>query len=270
MKFDNKCIRCGTEENIDTVITVTVNDVKYKVALCEEHAEDTTPKQVKVLVNEKLEKLKKLMEELKEYGMDVDDMNGIAVAKKAKKKAEKVEETEEEEGEEEEEEETIIKKTSKDKARIIKKGYIPKVKSISGNVDGQNIPGASSLNTKETAQRAIPAGEKAEVPITEDVEYQVVPGRCGVPMRIPKRIKHNQGSTKVSVVDTGGDQMIQTRFKEFARSTMNDERSHIYGRDGYDTTECALCAGTGLNRVNGGKCKKCNGIGLINRGFIRT
>lgn len=271
MKFDNKCIKCGTTENLDTILTVTVDDVKYSVAICEEHSEDTTPKQVKALVSAKIEKLKMIMEELKEFGMEVGETNGIAVAKKAPEVAKKAPEVAKDE-------EKVVEATEevyeKKESMVIKKGGLPKVRSISANVDGQSIQGGTSINTRELVKREVESikDEKVTVPVTESIEYQTVPGRQGVPMRIPKRIKHNQGSTNVTVVDTGGDRVIQSRFKEMARATMDEKNSstHIYGRDGYDTTECPLCGGTGENRVNGGKCVKCNGIGLLNKGFIRA
>lgn len=292
MKFDNKCICCGSDSNLDTVLTVTVDDVKYQVAICDEHAEDITPKQVKEKVRAKIDEYNQLVEKMKEFGMDVTESSpgGLVVAKDTTKP-----EVEEEEPQEEKqgpkkrkillanaEGETVAEKETGKQPMVVKKKTLPKVRSVSGTLASEvgrmGVEARESLDAARAVESEVDAAnkgrkdeERVETLVTEDIEYQTVPGRGGKPMRIPKKIKHNRGSTKVAIVDTGGDRTIQDRFREMADISMRTGmEGHIYGRDGYDTVPCAMCEGSGIAKATSEECPKCKGVGQLNRGWVRN
>lgn len=290
VRFDDKCIKCGATSELDTMLTVSLDEGKFNVAVCDKHSEDITPKEAKTLVKQKLDELNKLLKELSGFGYDVNSLGKIAVAtQKDPSPAEPAPAVEEQEkptglvianakGE-------IIGEKQVGKGLKIKKNtkMLSKVKSIGGAASGAggavNLEMRQSLNADDSVDRAIVKAKEsgaiskdAEVirPVTEEVEMQVVRGRGGVPMQIPAKIKHNIGTTRVSVVDTGGDQMLQNRFRQFADHTKRSGgEGHIYGRDGMDVSDCPMCEGTGTARVGGGKCPKCDGVGLLERGWNR-
>jgi hypothetical protein len=291
MKFDNKCICCGSSSNLDTILTVTVDDVKYQVTVCDEHAEDITPKQVKEKVREKINEYNQLVDKMKEFGMDVTESSpgGIMVAEDSTKSSE-TEESEEKPSKKRKillantDGEVVADKEAGKQPRVIKKKVLPKVRSVSGALASKSgnrmsIEARESVDAAAAVESEIIAAKKkgkgketveVEVPVTEDIEYQTVPGRGGRPMRIPKRIKHNQGSTKVAIVNTGGDRTIQDRFREMADiSKRTGMEGHIYGRDGYDTVPCNMCDGSGIAKATGEECPKCKGVGQLNRGWLR-
>lgn len=290
MKFDQKCIMCESPEDLNTTMSVKIENEKYDVAICDEHADNATPKKIKEVVSSKLEELKSLMEKMKEFGLEVN-MSGGGVAVAEKKPEESIDDAINEEIHGQEEQEVAKPKVSKagtnKKIIVAKKKNIdekptrkPQVnrnigtpRSLGGPVKGirntVNLEQRQAIDAREAinseVNEAKKKGEEVVTPITEDIEYQVVAGRAGAPMTIPKKIKHNMGSTQIAVVDTGGDKTIQTRFKEMAENSKMDN-AHVYGRDGYDTYSCTMCEGSGIAKIGGGRCEKCKGIGLLNRG----
>ena len=91
---------------------------------------------------------------------------------------------------------------------------------------------------------------------------RLVRGRGGQPMRIPRVIKHTiGGNTVINVVDTGGDKLIQDRFRGLRDVIYN------YGEKGYDVQNCTLCGGSGVAAATGGTCPKCQGVGFLNKGW---
>lgn len=265
MKFDKKCIKCDSASNLNTVLAVKVDGKNVRVVICDEHADDTTPKQAKEIVKSKMERYNELVKEMKDYGIDVNKLSetkgGIIVAEKPEPEPEPEPEVED--------------VPEKPRSRVLKKARIGKVKSIGGTAQGVaasvNVESRQSIDAEQAVMSEVAEakrkGERVTVPVTEDVEFQTVSGRQGQPMNIPRKIKHNDGNTQIAVVDTGGDRTIQNRFKALAEDSKNRDSSHHFGKQGYDVQECTLCRGTGIARIGGGPCKKCKGMGFLNKGW---
>lgn len=283
MNFEEKCIVCGHKSDENNIVTVNVDNVKYRVALCDD--EDLTLKQIKKLVSDKLSKLNKLLEELGDFGYSIDDLkSGISVVNSSKDQQQPEEEPDSQPKPEKsqgivltnEQGKVVAEKKAGKQVRIANPKSVPKVRL--NNLNTKGLSPSKQLEVDESfdpveavsgeIRKSKKKGEDVEfIPETKEVEMQTVRGRGGQPMRIPKTIKHNIGSTVINVVDTGGDKTIQDRFKEFAKHTKESGiEGHIYGRDGMDTADCTMCSGSGIARA-GGQCKKCGGTGILERGW---
>jgi hypothetical protein len=288
LTFDKKCLICSTSDKLNTKISVIVDGQTHEVALCEEH-EDTTPKKAREIIASKIQGFKDLTEKMRqEYGIEMSSATvsagGIALPQKL------VEETDENEEEVSQESETqtineIIPDAVvpvKAKVKFVKANRTPKpvsavpkvINAPSGTVQGgrngtANIESRASLDVSSEVSAVLNkakakglVAESVIVPKTQAVKDQIVPGRCGRPMKLPHVIQDSfGGKTLIQVVDTGGDQTIQKRFKESA----DPQNGHTYSnKDGYDVSECTLCRGSGVT-INDEQCPKCSGIGLLNR-----
>jgi hypothetical protein len=267
MKLNTRCIRCGTTNNLNTTMVVTIDDKKYDIILCDAH-EDTTPKQAKELVKGKIDAFNIMMEQMKEFGITVTDTaSGIAVAQKPQP----IDIPEDLETQQESEE--LVEADQKPKARIIKKTSI-KIKGITGvakdSSGGVNVEGHSSIDVDNAAQALLHDAKRRGVisedtmlPVREDIEFTDAVGKEGVPMRVPKKIKYSDGETKIAIINTGGDQTIQHRLKTLSKQ----QNSYSYGKDGYDVKPCNACDGTGFSKVKDDACQKCGGVGFLNKGW---
>ena len=250
MKLDNKCIVCGSPLDLNTILNITMDEVKYDVAICDKHSDDTTPKQVKELVIKKINTLKDLINGLKDFGININDLGTISVA--AKDKVDKPEPVIDEQKPELIDENKSVK--------LIRKERIPTVKVISGNINGYDVKGNESIKTEDVIDKTInelnqKSNGKIKVvkPITEHIEEQVISAHGGQ-MTIPKKIKHNIGTTLINVVKTD-DKMLQERFRRAAANSMKDEHND-------KMQECTHCNGTGVG-ANTRPCPRCNGSGIL-------
>lgn len=245
MKLDNKCIVCGSSLDLNTILNIVIDEVKYSVAICDKHSDDTTPKQVKELVLKRIDILNNLICGLKDFGINISDLGTISVAAKDDKIDKKIDE---------QKSEPIDNKSVK----LVKKERIPTVRVISGNIEGHNIKGNESIKTEDVINETInKLNKKLDIkivkPITEHIEEQVISAHGGK-MTIPKKIKHNIGTTLINVVPTS-DKMLQERFKRIANNSMRDEHES-------KMQECIKCNGTGVG-ANTKPCERCGGSGII-------
>lgn len=272
MKLDKVCINCGSSSNLNISITMDIDGQQYKTVVCDKH-ESMTLIEVRQKIEDKLNKYKQLLAQMEEFGLSVDDGKDLTIVKNSKEEV-----TEEQQPRPKpepkqnivianEDGEVVSEKTDKG-VRVKKKRIVPKVKIRNvSNQSGMGIKSGQSLDVdrqvREEMSKCDPKDRNSiEAPMTEDVEFQTVQGRAGQPMQIPKKIKHNKGSTTINLVNSGGDAALQRRFKHMAEVSKSEE-GKSYGQNGYDYKECTACDGTGHNKLAKGSCPKCGGTGMI-------
>ena len=128
--------------------------------------------------------------------------------------------------------------------------------AVSGTASalGEAVSGSGneySIDSKEEPTEDLREGEKAEI--------GRVKGRLGMDVAIPVKRRGKTGETRVSIVDTGGDNALQKRFKDMAKLSEGPEGAPA----GYQvrTVQCSLCNGDGTTM--GKECPKCKGCGLL-------
>lgn len=320
MVLNNRCIVCGSSTELNTVINISIEGKKYDVAICDKHAEDTTAKKAKDLVQKKLNELDELLKKMKDFGIQIPEdqlqSHQILVAEKTPTPTMKKESStgevidveptlaEGEVGGNDEKKAIVLRKASLQKMQVQKKIQYQKppepsdknakqiIKSAVGHVqsvagvaqDERNRVSGVTLDKRSSHDVAsvitegigklkergyIRKDQDVVVPVPIQIDHQMVPGRKGIPMKIPKIVRDsNGGVTTIAVVDTGGDKTIQDRFKQLADESRRTEGNTAYsfGEKGYDVMNCSLCEGTGKTRATGGTCPKCKGAGILNRG----
>lgn len=125
------------------------------------------------------------------------------------------------------------------------------------------------LATTGIAEHGIEAHTSYDVPEQAapqiiDHEEQVITGRGGVPVPIPKKIVSSAGTTEVAVVDTGGDKALQQRFKNLSDTRESHDFSKGYTKEAASSARpCTFCRGTGIAKIGKQACPKCKGSGLV-------
>ena len=298
MDFKSKCIICGHPDNLTARLTVLVGNQDYEVSLCEKH-EEITPKQVRIEVTKKLQEFSELTKKLKEFGYEVKDnpiiiptpqeIRQLVPQRRAEPSRPKpiIEEQIEENPDcpvEESAEPILIEKqpqqqrvlreqkiNRKDESYQINKSAAqpsPHVRAVGGSVSGHGIAasveGRSSLNPQEELKQ-LSEKMKTNLPVLREVTKQTVPGRGGVNMTIPKMIRDTSGVTHIKVVNTGGNESLQKRFR--AIKDAGDQSQGANPVAGYTSIDCNLCRGGGRVKNKGidQKCPKCNGRGIIDK-----
>jgi len=296
MDFKSKCIICGHTDNLTARLTVLVADSNYEVSLCEKH-EEITPKQVRIEVAKKLQEFTELTKKLKDFGYEVKDnpiiiptpqeIHQLAPLMKVEPPRPKsiieypdcpVEEPSENTVQDETPQERPQRTLREQKIERPKEGYqinkssvqpiTPHVRAVGGSVSGHgiaaNVESRSSLDPKaELGQLSEKMGTK--LPVLREVIKQTVPGRGGVNMTIPKTIRDTSGTTTVKIVNTGGNEALQRRFR--AIKDAGDMAQGANPVSGYTSIDCHLCRGGGRVKNKGvdQKCPKCGGRGVIDK-----
>ena len=51
-----KCVFCNTSENLNTQMSVVVDNERIETQICDEHADDASPKKIKEIVKSRTDK----------------------------------------------------------------------------------------------------------------------------------------------------------------------------------------------------------------------
>lgn len=267
--LSQRCIFSGSSDNLNTIMEVTLDGEKYKVAVSEEYEDEASPGAIKKLIPErvaameaaKAEMLSK-MEEFKalaaELGFDLvkkgekpapaptpalkpqtDSMNqdGLKSQKSAREEMSR------------EEVVAAHEASKREKTPIQVKSTAP---GISSPVSPHVIPEQIEIKTKD--------GTKiVEKPQKFRETQQLVRGPGGVSIPIPRSIEGADGETTITITNGIDDRIIQQRGKQLNMMRENDDYS-------FWSEECRQCNGAGIihNRRNEKKqCKTCGGAGII-------
>lgn len=276
------------DHDLNTVMEIVVEGQKCKVAICSECEDDATPKAIKVIVKPKLEAAKEKLDQLEalkkaaaELGFDLvktgstelmiptqqpipDPTPVPKTIRKSKNKnaptikvgdsSFKVQKNTRhggrKRGEMSKEEATAALDAAKRTAEIEARGgqHESPTKGQAPSYRSHQLPDQIKVNTNE--------GEKIfKKPEIFAKEMQVVRGRAGVPTTIPKNIQGADGSTTITIVNSGGMEAIKRRTDALKRMRMS-------GDDSYYSQTCVVCTGSGKGPR--GNCHTCKGTGILN------
>ena len=65
------CVICGSSENLNTSMTITVDGKKIEVSICDEDADDVTPKRIKQCYADKQAQIEEVLAKAKALGLTV-------------------------------------------------------------------------------------------------------------------------------------------------------------------------------------------------------
>jgi hypothetical protein len=252
--MNNQCVFCQTPDNLTVTMQVTTSIGVNTVYVCAEHEDQASPKRVRELAEKRIVMLQEFEKQAKELGFTLTPIGGVIAA------ASPIEPQQVD----------IPKPTSTTTtASSVKKTILPPRKAR--DIDTPSVAGDVNLGkfaSYDTTRSVIAKdGTSVKAPGIFDHEEQVIKGRGGAEVVIPKKIVSEAGTTEINIVNTGGDKALQDRFKGMqvasagARTSNEAQRAFLSG--GYMAKECTLCGGAGITKINNQTCKKCNGVGTV-------
>lgn len=251
------CIVCGCTDNLNTQMTITIDNQKIVVEICDEHAEDTTVKLAREKYQDRQSQINALLEQARKLGLDPSVFTADIkaqptvtsqepreigpIATPAKEQA--VKKTSPKAEPQQDEDDGWIS-TSKFES-VENRGYT--------SVGGQGAQSYSSYKIsgqEDMLDNSLREGK---------VKIGLADGRAGNPIPIAQERRDGTGVTRIRIVKSENDQSLQRRFKEMASN--QDHQPDFRHGYGDATRTCPICRGDCV--VNGKDCPKCQGRGLI-------
>jgi hypothetical protein len=284
--LSQRCIFSGNTENLNTIMEITLDGEKYKVAVSEEFEDEASPAAIRKRIPERIAELEKaksdMMAKLEEFKALASEL-GFDLVKKTQSGLILAEEKTEQPRESAPADPNALANapTTKvgDATFKVQKNERSKKSSEEGmtpeeveaaqeaakrkSAAFQGAPRATSGEAARYSQHLLPESAAIKTPTgVKEVQrpeifakqMQTVKGREGVPVAIPRTLSGSDGKTTISIVDTGGDRTIQARAKQLgAMREMGDSTDY--------SQTCRPCQGTGFHAKK--PCKTCDGTGFL-------
>lgn len=258
------CIYCGTKENLEAQLTITLDDgKKVTVSVCKEHAEDATIRTAKQKYMERQGEIDALMEKAKALGLELaigaPSASGLVmvtqkpIARQANEAAMRGQSLNPAIAAEDDPEMIDAEILERRERGVVSSG------GMAGNT---MVEGHQSLDMSEIKEQI-----GTDV-LRGKVKVEVIEKQSGGVVALPVKKVNGLGTTQIRVVQTT-DQEMQRRFKTIAeqsKSPFGWDRMRHLGKEGIEIINCPICKGEGVAR-NAGKevtCPKCKGKGMLN------
>jgi hypothetical protein len=283
--LSQSCIFDDNSENLNTTMNISLDDEKYKVAVCDNCEDLASPKAIKELIPIKLKKLDEKSQQLEllklaaaELGFDLVKSGSSELMIPTPKIKEPPQPPQSI---------TINSPATLEDAPIVKMGdtelkvqknlrqnitqdmtpeeadaaleaakrHSERVSHLESATSGEAAP-YTPHDTKKPIKINTQFGEKVYKNPIVSKEIQTVRGRAGVPTTITKSLQSADGKTTIKIVNTGGDKALQERARQLGAL-----REH--GDASYYSTNCRPCQGRGFHGNENKPCRTCNGTGII-------
>jgi RecJ-like exonuclease len=261
------CVFCGGTDNITTSMNVKTSRGESTVHVCAEHEDNASPKKVRELVEGRETALAEMEEKCRALGFTMVPVSApgqisIVKAESAPVPAAQVL--------------SELRPVSKNgsvvrsESRIIQPVSL-KVRDIDTpdvavDKSGKTINLGKEKSYDVTKTVSTRDGTEYRPPVTVESELQIVEGRAGVPIKIPKRIVDDTGGkTDFKVLPTAGSsQAFEKRFKDMADRSIANQGPDFTDKGRYEEPRpCNFCDGTGKAKIGNQACPRCKGVGEI-------
>jgi len=247
----NICVVCGEDQNLNTKLTIVINNENIVVCLCDEHAEDTTVKMAREKYLERQNQIDLLVEQAKKLGLDTSSLMKKAAASSNESK--QVANPNPQPSREDKTTSTEEQSLEPDEGWISTKKFETVESKGFTSVGGQGVASYNSykvIGQSDVLDESVRQGK---------VKMGVAEGRGGSQIPVPLERVDGTGTTRIRINNAETDQSLQRRFKNMA----NNQEHQPDFRQGYNdaTRNCPICRGECV--VNGKDCPKCKGSGII-------
>lgn len=252
MNQSDVCVVCGSDVDLDTEMTITIDGEKILVKICKTHADDITPKAAKAAYLERKlatdATMAAFLEQAAKLGMVVVPQGKMStmvtqpVSQPVSQPVKPVVSSELQGGRNE----GVLSSSEVD--NILQN----RVSGMSGSVDGTGVERHAAYNPNDLTDK-LPDGARDGL-----VKMELTEGRQGTPMAIPAIRQDGLGTTRIKVTKSMSDADLQRRFKQLAAA------DHSFSQ-GYDLHRCPMCKGDGQiskSQTEVIVCPKCGGSGI--------
>jgi len=258
-------------------MTITVDDVKITVDICDEHAETATLKSVKEAYATKKTKIDELMAQAKALGLTFTSMQQqgsliVPVSAPAPETKQTVQPNIQRVAQPTPVAQPALTVDNLDSDEFISASIVDSrqgMVSVGGETKYGHIPGHSSINAQTLSEDTAKISQKT---INGKVKMALFQGRNGSPLALPETRVDGLGTTRLKVANVDTDSKLQSRFKRMVQDSAMD-RAPDFTYRGYEDAQvtCTLCRGTQTIKTSSGgrvshvMCPKCNGAGTISK-----
>lgn len=220
-------------------MTVKITGADHNFYICEEHAEECSLKNLKEIINGKIDKFKELRRQMVDLGIDLSPRKPVAKPATTPATAPTQQATK------------TVQMSQKaqllqKKPPVVQRQIRTIGSSDASSYQSHDIDGAVD---KEAQIMSEQTGREVKVAKTVEREEQEVSGVCGTKMVVPKKLRSNDGSvTTISIVKTSHNDIMKRIDPEHGIAPPKD---------------CSLCRGSGYVNKGNQQCPKCNGTGIL-------
>jgi hypothetical protein len=259
------CVICGSSENLNTSMTIYGDGQKIEVKVCDEDADDATPKQVRQCYAEKQAQIAEVLKQAKALGLNVSPPSAGRAITTVERPVEPAQEAPVPPSSQPEP--TLNPAIAEAISGSKEDGVLPTsvvdgvAQRIQGAAGGEANAEPHAAHNPNSLQDKLPAEARVG-----KVKMEAAIGRGGQPMAVPSVRVDGTGTTTVRIQQSVDDGAIQQRFKDLANSVDADGANKHSFATGYDVHLCPICRGdsTILNKGSIETCPKCGGTGLLN------
>lgn len=249
----NQCIFCGSTENLNTQFTVTVDDKKVTIDICDEHADEATPKSAKSAYLKRQEEIQKVIEQAKALGLDIkENPAGMTIIEHNEQTSQVPQKKVQSQPIPAKNVNQTNPQDDPDTIPTEKLDSHRGMRSVGGSTSFGNVESYSSMDPNILTDKLPQDVRKGKV------KMAVVEGRGHQPLIVPQIRRDGTGTTQISIRQSETDRTLQERFKNMAERSLNE----FSGTSAADMLrDCPLCRGDGF--IKDDVCPKCHGSGAI-------
>jgi len=259
MQLPKKCLHCGTLQNLDTSFELTLMGHTYKVYLCETHS-NTTPKDAKILLSQKLTELDEILEKVKSMGMVALSQEEYE-SLKSKKDASKLV--------------SALPKELKQRLRSSGEQSASEDIELDENVEPGLVdfrPAVTSVTPTSSTGTPSVSGSYSSHKVKREKDLKIINEKvkteAGREVVVPKLMKSKDGTTSIKIAQTFTGSDLDKKMKIIDKASRDGDSDTLnrinYNSQGYGD-DCRKCNGAGTVNVMGKSvvCTSCGGSGLI-------
>jgi hypothetical protein len=253
------CIYCSATDNLNIQLSITLEDgTKIQVLICDAHAEEASVKTARAAFSKRQQQIQEFMAQAQALGLQLAPSRAtpdLVLASATTQPPPAQPPTD-----------RVVTPILADEDGMVETGRVDRAGRHGMVSVGGLVP---AFGTVPAYQSHIVDDVRQQIPVDAlkgKVKLEQVEDRAGRQISIPTKRIDGLGTTHIRVVNTGGDQALQRRFKNMAQATIQNQ--HPGFAENYDLKPCPVCKGMAIvhDRGQEKECPKCGGEGVLSLG----
>lgn len=237
------------DDSLNTEMTITIEDQKISVKVCDKCADDATAKIVKEAYLKKKNELDAVIAQAKKLGLNINlptSSNIVTATQPTRPQPIRQEPQQRQASQLDTVDEDFIELDTITSV-INKNNNLKSASSVPGGMSEHRINDQGMLKGK--------------------AKVELLEGRNGTPLVVPVVKQDMTGTTRINIRQSIDDQGLQKRFKDMADKSQREDV--CFGQNGYTgvggVRDCPICYGLGVTKNRGQQitCPRCAGSGIM-------